>query len=107
MVSQLNIRSRLIEERDLDEVAVLLGRGLGYPREYFSQVFERLRSHRTPDGFPKFGLALTNCGRIVGVVVLIFTQHKTGSSTTRCHVTSWYVEPEFRTFATMFLGHAL
>ena len=107
MSSSCKIRSRLIEEDDLHEVANLLARGLGYPREYFDRLFETLRDHPTPDGFPKYGCVLTNGSTIVGAIVLIFSVHPSGSTAIRCHVTSWYVEHAFRAHSTLFFGHAL
>ena len=103
MASSFKIQGRPIEERDLDEVAVLLARGLSYRKEYFVQLFDRLRTHPTPPGFPKYGYVLANQASIVGAILLIFSEVKTsGSSLIRCHVTSWYVEPEFRPYAALF-----
>jgi len=105
--SKLGIRSREIEDFDKDDVVNLLS-GLGYPKDYFRQVFDRLRQHPTPEGFPKYGYVLTSRGTIVGAILLIFsTIHSAGASTIRCHVTSWYVESDFRSYAALFFSRAL
>jgi hypothetical protein len=102
------IKFRKIADYDLVEVAVLLSKGLGYSKSYFLQVLERLKLHPTPIGFPKYGYVLTSDGSIVGAILLIFSTIQTGgASAIRCHVTSWYVEPKYRCYATMFFSSAL
>jgi hypothetical protein len=104
----LGIRSRAIADFDRVEIAGLLSKGLGYSKNYFLQVFDRLSEHPTPEGFPKYGYAITSDETIVGAILLIFsTIHSSGASTIRCHVTSWYVEPDFRSYATLFFAKAL
>jgi hypothetical protein len=104
----LALRSRQIVDRDLQTLASFLGRGLGYPSQYFSQVFDRLAGHSTPTGFPRYGYVLEAREKIVGAVLLIFsTIWSDDAPAVRCHVTSWFVEPEFRSYATLFLSKAL
>ena len=103
-----NLRSRSIGDADLDQIAEKLGRGLGYPKSYFKQLLELLKAHPTPPGFPKYGYALESDGVIVGVIILIFSSIQTnGALEIRCHVTSWYVEPDYRAYATLFFSAAL
>lgn len=99
------IRSREIADADRTEVAKLLARGLGYSKRYYSGVLERLKHLRTPPGFPKFGYLMESDRKIVGAILMIFTELRDG--TVRCHVTSWYVEPQFRFYATLFYSKAL
>jgi hypothetical protein len=102
------LRSRVIMDADLDTLAKLLGRGLGYSSQHFLQILERLRQHPTPAGFPKYGYVLQDDDRIVGAILLIFsTIWSEGNPSIRCHVTSWYVEPYFRSYATLFFSKAL
>jgi hypothetical protein len=102
------IRSRQIVDDDLDELATFLGRGLGYPSHFFSQVLGRLAEHPVPAGFPRYGYVLEAEEQIVGAILLIFsTIWSDNVPTVRCHVTSWCVEPEFRSYATLFCARAL
>jgi hypothetical protein len=108
MESSRGISARTIQDFDNVEVAALLSRGLGYPNGYFLQLFDRLDQHPTPADFPKYGYVLTSDGTIVGAILLIFSNiWSVGGSTIRCHVTSWYVEPDFRPYATLFFSKAL
>jgi len=103
-----DIRSRRIADADHDELAALLSKGLGYPKSYFLKLFERLKSHPTPVGFPKYGYVLVSDGSIVGAILLIFSKIQGGgTSDVRCHVTSWYVKPDYRAYATVFFSRAL
>jgi hypothetical protein len=102
------ISAREIVDADVAAVGQLLGRGLGYPAEFYYQLLDRLSRHPTPAGFSKYGYLLESDGTIVGVILLIFsTIWATGESSIRCHVTSWYVEPPFRSFATLFFAKVL
>jgi hypothetical protein len=97
-----------IADGDLETLAKFLGRGLGYPSQYFSQVLNRLAKHPTPTGFPSYGYVLEAEGKIVGAILLIFsTIWSDDAPRVRCHVTSWCVEPEYRSYATLFFSKAL
>jgi len=103
-----SVATREITESDIRPLSELLGKGLGYSSEYFLQVFDRLTHHNTPEGFPKYGYAMTSGDLIVGAVLLIFTRIKTDAgSSVRCHVTSWYVQPAYRSYGTLFFSKAL
>jgi hypothetical protein len=100
MPSASPVRCRQIREADLAAVADLLKRGFPTsPRNYWTTAFRRLRAHRPPEGCPRFGYLLEAEGRIVGVLMLIFSQAG-ATAPIRCNVSSWYVEPEFRGFAS-------
>jgi hypothetical protein len=98
------IQAREIFDADKRSVASLLARGLGYPDEYFLHVLDCLAKHATPEGFPKYGYLLESDGIVVGAIIMIFSaiRSRNASTNIRCHVTSWYVEPDFRCFATLF-----
>jgi hypothetical protein len=67
-----------------------------------------LAERPTPKGFPRYGYLLQSDNKIVGAILLIFsTIVSEGSPAIRCHVSSWYVEPEFRPYATLFFSKAL
>jgi len=102
------IRAREIANSDIPDVTYLLARGLGYRTEFYRSIFARLAEHVTPAGFPKYGYLLENDGTIVGAILLIFTKiGRTEAVATRCHVTSWYVDPAFRCYAALFYSKAL
>ena len=99
------IHSREIVKSDLDEVASLLAKALGFSKEYFSQILEKITDLSTPVGFPKYGFVLLSDGVIVGAILMIFTTIRSGA--VRCHVTSWAVEPAYRSYGALFFSKAL
>jgi hypothetical protein len=103
------VRARQIAAADLPAVAELLASGFaGRSREFWSGVLARLAAHPTPDGLPKYGYMLDSGGEAVGAILLIFSMLRDGDATTiRCNVSSWYVKPEFRGFASLFVSKAL
>jgi hypothetical protein len=103
------IRSRQIADSDLDAMATLLTKGFpDHNRQFWLRAFARLRNHSTPAGYPKFGYLLECGGVPVGVILLIFSKVPSGAGcTTRCNVSSWYVEPEFRCYASALVSQAL
>jgi hypothetical protein len=103
-----NILVRKIEESDFEEASELLGRLIGYPREYFIELFRRMTKLPPVVGYPKYGRALVSNGRIVGAIVLIFSARtREGAPLVRCHVTGWGVETAFKPFAALFFARDL
>jgi hypothetical protein len=103
------IRSRQIGEADIGAVVELLLKGFGKRRNraFWLTVLDRLTHNATPRGLPKYGYVLESDGTLVGVVLLISTViENAGASTTRCNVSSWYVEPEFRGYAPLLAAQA-
>jgi hypothetical protein len=103
------IRSRQIGEADIDAVADLLLKGFGKrrTREFWLAVLDRLTRYPTPAGLPKYGYGLESDGALVGVVLLISTVIENANAwTMRCNVSSWYVEPEFRSYAPLLAAQA-
>jgi hypothetical protein len=103
------IRSRQIGQSDIDGMADLLARGFRLrSRSYWRRALEKLGSHPTPAGLPKYGYLLENDGAPVGVILLIFSSIPSGgASTLRCNVSSWYVEPAFRSHAPLLISQAI
>jgi len=103
------IRCRQIGAEDIDTVVGLLTRGFPVrSRDFWVVTFQRLTAHPTPPGFPKYGYVLACEGIPVGVILLIFsTVIVEGETRIRCNVSSWYVEPIFRSYAAMLISHAL
>ena len=64
------IRARQITDADLETVVNLLTRGFEVrSRHFWQRALTRLKSHRTPRGFPKFGYLLESDGAPVGVIL--------------------------------------
>ena len=103
------ISCREIQHRDIDAIAELLHRGFPeHPREYWLGTMRRLADHSTPAGYPRFGYMLECGGRPVGVLLLIFSSTPVnGEPRIRANVASWYVDPAFRTHATILTSRAL
>ena len=102
------IRVREIADHDLGEVAALLGRGFERASGYYAYALAQLARHPTPTGYPKFGYLMETRERVVGAILLIFSAFGgAGSSRIRCNVTSWYVEPEYKSYAALFASRAL
>jgi hypothetical protein len=103
------IRARQITDADLETVVNLLTRGFEVRgRHFWQRALTRLKSHRTPGGFPKFGYLLESDGAPVGVILQIFSTVPTAHGwRTRCNLSSWYVEPKFRSYASMLVSQAI
>jgi hypothetical protein len=102
------LRCRQIVDSDVSNVAELLEKG--FPkrsRDYWFHVLGRLAAHSTPTGMPKYGY-LTECaGTPVGAVLLISSKiHENDAFTVRCNVSSWCVEPNFRSYASLLISQA-
>jgi hypothetical protein len=103
------VRSRQIDEADLDRIIDLLT--AGFPersRVYWQHAVDALAAHATPAGLPRYGYLLEHDGAPVGVILLIFSEVPGRSGCTlRCNVSSWYVAPAFRSYASLLITHAL
>jgi len=104
----VRLRVREITEADREPVARLLARGFQRPVWYYLQALERLSRHPTPVGSSKYGFLMEADGVPVGAVLLIFSTIRSGGNAhTRCNVTSWYVEPAYKSYAAIFTSRAL
>jgi len=103
------IRARLINDTDIDAVADLLARGFrSFNRQFWRRALTRLGERPTPAGLPQYGYLLEYNGARVGVILLIFSTSRSGDRlTTRCNLSSWYVEPAFRSYAPLLVSQAL
>jgi hypothetical protein len=105
-----NIRPRQIEDADIPAVMDLLARGYGKarPRAFWAEVFAGLSRRSVPAGFPRYGYVIESDGKLVGVIILIFsTIWKGGTATVRCNGSGLYVEPAFRMYAPLLASRAL
>jgi len=102
------IRARQITDADIETVIDLLTRGFEVrSRCHWQRALTKLKSHPTPGGFPKFGHLLESDGTPVGVILQIFSATPTADGWhTRCNLSSWYVEPKFRIYASMLVSQA-
>src|SRR3977135_2023838 len=105
MLSAPKIRSRQINDSDVDGVADLLTKGFRIrSRDYWRRALETLGSHPAPAGLPKYGYLLESGGVPVGVILLIFSSIPASDAVTmRCNVSSWYVEPDFRSHGALLI----
>ena len=103
------IRCRQIGEPDIAAIAALLGRGFpSRTRQFWSDALARLTRHEPPPGFPKYGYLLESGEVPVGALLLICsTMSEGGRLATRCNLSSWYVAPAYRAYATLLVSQAL
>lgn len=106
--SASKIRVRQIREGDIPQLADLLARGFpDRPRQFWLRILVCLAKRPTFDGLPKYGYLL-EVESIVGVILQIFSsQRGDGESAIRCNVSSWYVEPHFRSYASLLVAKVL
>src|SRR5258708_10068427 len=107
-VSSPTIRCRQIADADLPGVAALLKRGCGTRRTLgcWRRALARLEARATPADMPRYGYLLESDGRPVGAILLIFAATP-GDGAMRANVSSWYVEPAFRSYAPLLVSQAL
>ena len=103
----LPVRCRQIEPADISRIVTFRARGSAWQRASWLHAFKRLDEHSTPSGFPRYGYLLESGGAVVGVLLLIHSCVPDGDGRLRCSVSNWYVEPAFRTYASMLASHAL
>ena len=98
------VRCRQIADADLDGLAGLLTRG--FPRtnhDYWVKGFARMRALPVIEGVPRFGYVLETETAIAGVILMIPSRR---GDKIFSNLSSWYVEPEFRTHSTMLISMA-
>jgi hypothetical protein len=107
-MSRHNYRIREVVQADVESIVELLTRGFPNPRRYWEVAFQRLQKRSVPPFHPRYGYLLEADGRPVGTILLI--------SSLRCYrqrqqiwtnLSSWYVEPEFRSLATLLHKRAV
>lgn len=103
------VRCRQIQDADLDRITDLLTEGFpDRPRSYWASGFHRMAKRTAPESFPRFGYMLESGGAPVGVLLTLFTgSGAPAEAAPRINVSSWYVQPAFRSHATLMVAMAL
>jgi len=103
------LRCRQIGEADVDAVAALLARGFPVrDRAFWDHALAQLARREPPPGLPRYGYLLASGEAVVGALLLICSAMRgDGSTSVRCNLSSWYVEPAFRTYAPLLVSQAL
>jgi hypothetical protein len=102
-------RCRQIGENDLEGLIGLLTRA--YPkrtRSYWTHAMQQLARREAPAAYPRFGYVLEQDGMYVGVILLIFSrQNAQGKAQVKCNVSTWYVDPCHRAYASLLIASAI
>jgi glycosyltransferase involved in cell wall biosynthesis len=95
------LRCRVIEEGDREAIVDLLGRGFpDRPQSYWRRGLARHVARTLPAGHPRYGYLLEADGVPVGVLLTLHTTTDFRAETVvRCNLSSWYVDPPFRSYA--------
>ena len=103
------LRCRQIADADVAAVAALFARGFpNRNRQFWLRALARLKRREPPPGLPQYGYLMESDGVPVGAILVICTRMRAGgAATTRCNLSSWYVEPGFRAYATLLVSRAL
>jgi hypothetical protein len=101
---------REIRTTDANGVINLLTRGFlpSRGRPFWANAWQLLTDRSVPPGLPRYGYLLESEGRPVGVILLIYSEINDGpKSRLQCNFSSWYVDPEFRAYATLLISCTL
>jgi hypothetical protein len=103
------IRCRLIADADVPAIVALLARGFpARGREFWRCALQQLAKRNPPPGLPQYGYLLAREGEPVGAILVICSTVRAGDGfATRCNLSSWYVEPPFRSYAPLLVSRAL
>jgi hypothetical protein len=103
------IRCRQIADADVPAIVALLARG--FPARgaaFWRQALAQLANRQPPHGLPQYGYLLASDDKPVGAILLICSTMRAGDGlVTRCNLSSWYVEPAFRSYAPLLVSRAL
>lgn len=103
------LHCREMVQDDIPAVATLLRRGFPrHSRRFWLRALEQLIVRESPPGLPRYGYLMEHDGVPVGVILFICSAMRVNDMvSTRCNLSSWYVEPNFRAYAPMFRSCAL
>lgn len=104
VLSARKVRCRPICDSDLDAVATLLARGFpALTRAQWSAGLARIAALPPVEDLPRFGHALESADGLAGVLLTIPSRR--GARLT-VNLSSWYVEPGWRTHSTLLVKTA-
>jgi hypothetical protein len=101
---------RQIADSDVNDVVELLTRGFAprRSRRFWQVMMAQLAAHTTPPGAPRYGYMLDDGRGPVGTILLVSSAIPTGDGAqVRSNFTSWYVDPAFRSYASMLIARAI
>ena len=101
------ISCRRIRPSDLGAIADLLCEG--FPtrtRNYWLDGLRYTTALASPGEVPRFGYVLSAGDELVGVLLLIFSGSASHQNA-RCNVSSWYVRPAYRAYASQLVALAI
>nr|WP_297297046.1 acyl-CoA acyltransferase [uncultured Methylovirgula sp.] len=104
------IDCREIGAEDVNAIADLLTCGFpGRQKSYWLRGLARMEALGVPDGYPRFGYMMLSAGKPVGVILTLYRAflNSQGECSVRCNLSSWYVEPAFRSCASLLISQAL
>jgi hypothetical protein len=103
------IRCRQITDKDVPGITALLMRGFpSRNAEFWRRALAQLSARQPPAGLPQYGYLLESGDKPVGTILLICAQVQTGgTSVRRCNLSSWFVEPAFRSYAALLASRVL
>jgi hypothetical protein len=105
-----SVRTRQIDEADIPELIGLLTRGYEYkhPRQFWENIFAGLSRRTVPEGYPRYGYVIESDGKLVGVIIMIFSAIWNGAKVSiRCNGSSLYVDDNFRIYAPLLVSRAV
>jgi hypothetical protein len=106
--SLLGLRIREILDGDIHAITDLLTCGFPSQRRYWEVGLERLRTRFAPPDMPRYGYMLEADGKPIGVILLISSLRWVKDRRELfSNLSSWYVDPAFRSHATQLLKRAL
>lgn len=107
-VRPTSLRCREIREADLGAVVDFLTRGFpGRRASYWTQGLARMAALDVPAGYPRFGFVMESANAPIGVVLTLYRQSGDAAEPVRCNLSSWYVAPEFRPYASLLISFVL
>lgn len=103
--TRAGIRLRQIAEADVPAIARLLSDGFpARSTTSWLRGLRRMADRPGLDGRPTYGYMLESGGEPVGAILLFFSNAPSVDGViVRCNVSSWYVRPEFRVFASLLI----
>jgi hypothetical protein len=104
------VRTRQIESADLGKLATLLAQGFKRSScQNWMEIFNQLTERSSPVGFPKYGYLMECEDALVGGIIVISsaTKAEDGALIVRSNLSSWYVLPAYRSYASLLVSRTL